>query len=76
MEQTTDGTISYRLSISRSHRSASSDNPSSGLADVMVREVSAGRTGSGAEGWRGGAQGRLDQGDSPIELCRPAKAGK
>ena len=41
MEQTTDGTISYRRSISWSHRSASSDNPSSGLADVMLRKLSA-----------------------------------
>lgn len=75
MEQTTDGTISYRLSISRSQRSASSDNPSSGLADVMVREVSAGLTERGLRAG-GGAQGRLDQGDSPIEMCRPAKPGK
>lgn len=44
MEQTTDGTISYRLSISWSHRSTSSDNPSSGLADVMLRELLAGFT--------------------------------
>lgn len=42
MEQTTEGTISYRLSISWSHRSASSDKPSRGLADVMLRELSGG----------------------------------
>lgn len=66
MEQTTDGTISYRLSISRSQRSASSDNPSSGLADVMAREVSAGLTERGAEGWRG------ERGDDWIRGTRPS----
>lgn len=57
MEQTTDGTISYRLSISRSHRSTSSVRPSSGLADVMLRVVSAGLTESVGLRGRGGVCG-------------------
>jgi len=39
MEQTTDGTISYLLSISWSHLSSTSAKPSSWLVEVMVTEV-------------------------------------
>lgn len=54
MEQTTDGTISYRLSISWSHRSTSSPRPSSWPVDVMMAQSSGGDGRSG--GLEGGAR--------------------
>lgn len=43
MEQTTEGTISYLLSISWSHFSPTSAKPNSWLVDVMLTEVKGGQ---------------------------------
>lgn len=77
MEQTTEGTISYRLSISRSQRSASSDSPSRGLADVMAREVRAGlteRAGLGAAG--GERRDHWIRGTRPASCAHLQKQGR
>lgn len=52
MEQTTEGTISYLLSISWSHLSPTSAKPNSWLVEVMVDKVEA--TGSKGEKRVGG----------------------
>lgn len=53
MEQTTEGTISYRLSISWSHLSPTSAKPRRGLLEVMmIEDVGAGS--KRKEGGRGG----------------------
>lgn len=56
MEQTTEGTISYLLSISWSHFSPTSAKPNSWLVDVMLTEVKGGQLlkelGWGVEGMR------------------------
>lgn len=55
MEQTTEGTISYFLSISWSHFSPTSAKPSSLLVEVMVTEVEEGRL-MEEEDWRGSVE--------------------
>lgn len=72
MEQTTEGTISYLLSISWSHLSPTSAKPNSWLVEVMVDKVEA--TGSKGEKKVGGRDGGglkefLDQWASPTETC-------
>lgn len=84
MEQTTEGTISYLLSISWSHLSPTSAKPSSWLVEVMLTEVK-GRGGGGAafrgaeegrgDGWRG-CLGWLDHWASPIETHLPVNRRK
>lgn len=72
MEQTTEGTISYRRSISWSHLRPSSAKPSSWLVDVMLAKIVVTLRTARAKGG-GDVSGRLDQWASPIETCLPAK---
>lgn len=77
MEQTTEGTISYLLSISWSHFSPTSAKPSSLLVEVMVIEVEGGQSLMKEEDRpEEDLYGFLDQQASPMEMHLPANKRK
>lgn len=72
MEHTTEGTISYLLSISWSHFRPILGNPRSWLVDVIVAQLE----GGGFKGRKEGREGKETQGflaqlTSPMETCLP-----